>query len=480
MTIDQLNPRPKISQEFATVVLPEKRLKERLDKIVPILAAHPDKSFPDAFGNPSALAAFYRFVENERIEPDSLLETHTASTAARAAEVPNVYLISDSSFVIRTRPDAEEKFLNIDHSKSGFGLHTVLATTAQPHALPLGVTSMEVFEPAPFPKQTPRSKRREDPKRPMKRWLRGIDRTVEVLEAEGVSGIHLMDREADSYEIWAHLAKQEQDAIIRSRFNRKLAPDAEGRRQKLRDRIAERPVLMTLELELPARAPRPEAPPRTQHSYPARKARKAVVELRLARVTTVRPPRKPKDWPETIDLWAVELSEPDPPKGEKPIDWLLLANYPVETPHQALEVIQGYRKRWLIEDYHKVLKTGCSLEDRQFQSVETFEIALRLLAPIAWKLLLAARLHRQLPTTPASVAFDEYEVTALRLLCRRKRKKLPARLTVKRAFEAVAELGGWLKKPSRPPGWLVLTRGMQKVEDAAMLLREVGINRPPG
>lgn len=479
MPRNHLHPNPDIADEFAAVELPESRLEDRLDKIVPVLEAHPDKSFPDGFADESELAAFYRFIENQRIDPEALLDHHAHRTAERASNQADVYLISDSSLVVRNRPDADEKFLNITDTKYGFGIHTVLAVTGQHRAVPLGVVSTEIFEPAPFPAEMSRRQRQQSPNRPSLRWLRGIERAAEATDAEDVSAIHVMDREADSYEIWAHLAQLDQRAIIRSRFDRQLVADSDTSDQTLRERVADHSVLTRLELDLGPRRTDPSDPPATLRRYPARKARQATVELRLARVEVPRPARKPDDWPDSIELWAVHLHEPHPPEDEEPIDWLLLANYPVQSLRQALEIVRGYRARWTIEEYHKVLKTGCSLEERQLHSVETFEPTVRLFAPISWKLLLATRLHRQFPGTSAGVVFDDYELTALRILSRQKRRDLPARLSVKRAYQAIAKLGGWLQKPSRHPGWLVLTRGMQKVEDAANILREVGIDSPP-
>lgn len=479
MTQTSLNPHSNISEEFEGVDLPEQRLEERLRKIVPVLESHPDATFPQGFANDNDLAGFYRFVENDRIDPDSLLETHTERTAERTGEADEVYLISDSSMVIRERPDAEEKFLNVTDTKYGFGLHTVLAATAPPRAVPFGVLSMEIFEPAPFDKAVPEAQRRTSPKRPMLRWIRGIDRSTELLKQHQLSGIHVMDREADSYEIWSHLAELDQRAIIRSRFDRNLVAQPDGSQQKLRQRVAEAPVQGTLEVDLAPRRHKPGTPPTTVRRYPNRTARTATVELRVAPVRIPRPANAPKDCPEVMEVWAVSVREPNPPEGDEPIDWLLLANYPVTTLREALAVVDAYRGRWVIEDFHKVLKTGCRLEDRQLQSVETFEPTLRLFTPIAWKLLLASRLARKVSPPPASVVFDDYELTALRILSRRKRRPLPARLSTRRAYKAIAKLGGWIEKPNRPAGWIVLSRGMKKVQEAAELLREVGIDSPP-
>ena len=161
-------------------------------------------------------------------------------------------------------------------------------------------------------------------------------------------------------------------------------------------------------------------------------------------------------------LNLVEAVEEHPPKGEQGVSWLLLTSEPVDTSEQALQVVDWYRRRWLIEEYFKALKTGCRLEDRQMESMENMLRMLALIVPAAWRLLALRAVAEAAPETRWTYLLTPLE---FRLLSR----KLPkARLTngssVADCLAAIAKLGGHLPRNGRP-GWQSLHAGWRRLQD---------------
>ena len=122
--------------------------------------------------------------------------------------------------------------------------------------------------------------------------------------------------------------------------------------------------------------------------------------------------------------------------------------------------MEWYRTRWLIEEFFKCLKTGCAYKKRQLESLDTLLVALALLAPIAWQLLLMRHLARERPEVGATVALTPRQIEILRATP--VGRQLAARPSIRDALRAVARLGGHLRQNGEP-GWLVLHRGLQKL-----------------
>jgi hypothetical protein len=164
--------------------------------------------------------------------------------------------------------------------------------------------------------------------------------------------------------------------------------------------------------------------------------------------------------PEQVNV--VYALEPNPPEGCEPVDWMLLTSEPSETFEQAVRVLEIYEARWLIEDFHMGLKTGCALEKRQLKTVAAMKNLVSILSVIAWQLLALRAAARAPEPEPATKVMTAEQLEALYLL----RPKLRAQpeLTAQRALVEVAKLGGHLARNSDgPPGWRTLWKGMEKV-----------------
>ena len=158
---------------------------------------------------------------------------------------------------------------------------------------------------------------------------------------------------------------------------------------------------------------------RSKPSTPARpqgRARKAQVEIRFKEVTLIAPNSPQTRNLEPITVWAIDLLETDPPEGSTPLEWLLLTTLEVTSAKQALKCIRWYCRRWRIEEWHRVLKSGCNILDHQNHTAEALLRAIAIDAVIAWRIMLLALLGREVPELPCDVVFDRDECEVLELL----------------------------------------------------------------
>src|ERR1700694_862465 len=269
--------------------------------------------------------------------------------------------------------------------------------------------------------------------------------------------VHVMDREADDYQLFEKLRAQKRRFIIRLRYDRYTLDDE--KRLRLRERFAAVEHTLTREVALSSRAI--HGPPKNHRVYPARRTRVATLRCRAMSVRFSRPSARAHDcsMPE-LSLNVVQVYEPTPPQGEEAVEWLLVTSEPTDTNEELTAIIDGYRTRWTIEEYFKALKTGCAYEKRQLESSHALLNALGLLAPVVVELLRMRSLARDFPQTPARQVLTRVQFDVLRAVS--KRHPIGEGSTARDALLAIAGLGGHIKN-NGDPGWLVLQRGYQQL-----------------
>jgi hypothetical protein len=166
-------------------------------------------------------------------------------------------------------------------------------------------------------------------------------------------------------------------------------------------------------------------------------------------------------------LWAQEVGAPP---GVEPIEWMLLTTVPVTHAEQALERLRWYVQRWNIEVYHRTLKSGCRIEDRQLGGADQLESCLAIDLVVAWRVFHLTKLGRATPAVPGTVYFEEHEWKALVAFTTQCAEPPPPPPSLWVAMLMVATLGGWLgRKSDGPPGAQVLWRGLQRLDDLAAM-----------
>jgi len=196
---------------------------------------------------------------------------------------------------------------------------------------------------------------------------------------------------------------------------------------------------------------------------PGRQARLARLSVRFAQVTLEAPQGRKKLGP--LEVYAVLAREEDAPARETPLEWLLLSTLPVHTFAQAAQRLSWYSVRWAIEVFHRTLKSGCRIEDRQLENARRLENCLAIDMVVAWRILYLRHLSRVDPDAPCTLYFAQHEYEALYAVTQRG-KPLPQKpITIRQATHLVAMLGGFLgRKGDGEPGAETLWRGLQRLD----------------
>ena len=393
--------------------LGDDRLNARLDRLIDVLAQSPDTGFPEACASDGEVEALYRFLRNPRVSLDAVLEPHLVATQERCRALDAVRVIHDTTELSFAGEHVRAGLTALGPRRQGFWVHAALAVSAEGLRAPLGLLSVMPFVRKAGPTRRPKPRWRErfrDPAKLSRRWPASVTAARTRVGADR-RAIHLMDREGDSYELLAALVTHGDRFVVRLHYDRRVVPDgpntASGRLREVlprTDGLIERTVALA-----PRRVGAQRTPLLTRQ--PPRDGRVATLQFAARPVVLQRPRDHRAPLPVTLAVNVVYAWEVRPPAGEPSVEWWLVTTEPVETAEQILRMVDWYRTRWLIEEFFKCLKTGCAYEKRQLESLDTLLVALALLAPIAWQLLLLRHVARALPDAPARVA-----LTALSLI----------------------------------------------------------------
>ncbi len=267
-----------------------------------------------------------------------------------------------------------------------------------------------------------------------------------------------MDREADFFELFdAQRRLGTVDVLVRAKHDRRLGTGVEKLFATLRNAPADGHV----EIDIARVSERPKSS--RKPARPARSARVVRAEVHYRELTL--PPTI--EGLEPVTLWVVHVRETVPPEGEKPVEWFLLTSVRVECLDAALEAVGHYLRRWRVEDFFRVLKSGCRAENLGFHSAERLERALTIQAVIAWRLMLMTLLGREVPECAAEFLFSDVELRFLNDYAADCGLSAPHTLTD--AVLLVALLGGYQdRKQDPPPGHQIMWRGYERLSAATL------------
>jgi hypothetical protein len=479
MGSENINIKSTVLPEFAGVELDDVRLSSRLEKIAPVLEAHPDVSFPHAFEDTAELEGFYRFVENPKVNFGKLMAGHVRQTVTRAAAHDVVLSIHDTTEFDFSGGKERKGLGRLQQSGHGFLGHFSLAVAANGTREPLGILAAH---PWARTKESPTAQRQakkityeESRKLPREqdRWSNSVGRVERLLKGK-TSVIHVMDSEADDYTGMARMVDKDRRFVLRLGYDRLLDSSGEGEARRIKEALETEPIVCRRTVKLSRRGRLPGGGRKRTRE---RDESEATLAVSAGKVVVRRPAKVEKNVRETLELNVVHVWELDPPVDVESVEWHLLTREPIETEEDILKVVDCYRCRWLVEEYFKALKTGCAYEQRQLDTYHTLLNGLALLIPVAWNILRLPTLSRSQPDLPAEHVLTETQVEVLQC---RYQKLMPAQPTVQDALLAVARLGGHLRRNGQP-GWLVLIRGFKRLlvmEEGLKLARETAATLP--
>ena len=466
-----LGPSAWAAQHFATAQLGDRRRTRRAVTLAAQIAAHPDASLPAQTGDRAALRGAYALLNNPAVTLEALLAPSVRQTleAARREEV--VLLGEDTTELDYTAHPKTTGLGPIGDGKGrGLLLHSTLAVRPSDRQV-LGLAHAQVVLRQPSPGKHPH-------------WVNSPEALVWEVSARtvgspppGVIWIHVGDRGSDDFGFLAACTACRKDYLVRLFHNRVLAWDSDAPQ-------AHDPHAHLLLDYLRSLAPMPQAG-YTVH-VPAHPVKGKMVPVRDAQVVvawakvTIPPPQQapePLASHPPLVAWALRVWEPNPPaEVAEPLEWLLLSSLPITSILEAHRTVDYYTCRWLCEDYHQCLKTGCRLEESQLDEGADLRRLLGFAIPLAVRLLQLRQAVRHLPDLPAVALIEPLQIEVLA----RRRHLDAATLTVPQFWQAVARLGGYQgRKSDGPPGWRTLWKGYRYLCDLTEGARLIWENRPP-
>lgn len=420
--------------EFGRAALGDARLQRRLYLLARIFYSNPQANIPEACGSKAAIKAAYRFFQHPAARMEKTLAGHYAATTDRIRGHHGVILAAQDTTSLNYHSHPATVGLGHIDAKGTQGLlvHDTMAFTAE--GVPLGLIDVQCWA---------REEKKNRTVSESVKWLKSFAATEQVKKACPQTKIIVSvgDREADFYELFSRVRPDGAQLLIRAQHRRELV----GEETTVWLHMKRSPVSGTLEVKVPAR--------------PGQAARTATLAVHFDKVTLRPPANLAKQQP--VAVWAVLAWEKAPPAGIEPLEWLLFTTVAVENFAAACERIAWYTKRWGIEIFHRTLKSGCKIEDRQLGTHERLSSCLALDMVVAWRVYYLSKQGREEPDAPCTVFFAEEEWQALAAFVNKTSTPPEKPPTLGEAMYMVAKIGGYLgRKNDGPPGATTIWRGL--------------------
>jgi hypothetical protein len=465
---------PWVVDETKDADLRDKRLNDRLQRILSDLSERPTASIPAACGGKAETEAAYRFFNNEKALPQRILDPHYEQTKQRIAAQAVAILVPDTTELDLTRPHSQVEGAGPldDGPRRGALVHLLEAFSED--GTPLGAVWSQMWtrdEPADEPAaDQPERNRKQLPieEKESYRWLESQRQARAVAQkVPGTKCVLTADSESDIYEVFAEPrgADNPLEWVIRACQDRAVKSGADDTAGQLRAGVSAGEVLFTREITVRARHAKVSCDQRKRRT--GRAARQATMEVRAARVELRPPWRRDRKLP-AVFVNVVHVREIAPPEGEEPVEWILVTTLPIDTIEDVIAIIRYYTVRWMIEIFFRVLKSGCRVEQRRFEHLDRALTFVAVSLIVAWRVLMICRLGRSCPDLDCEAIFEPSEWKAVYVAVhQRPAPEQPPPLG--EMIRLIAQLGGYVNTPGRkdPPGPQTLWLGMQRMSDLA-------------
>lgn len=448
-----------VEREFGGAPVGDGRLAKRLVSIAAVKAADPTEPFTEcASGRTADMQGYYRFIEHpdgKAVNMAAILHPHIERTVKRVRGQRRVLCPQDSTDLDYTGLDGcvgLGRTGKNQHGAESYGLrlHTTLALTTD--GLPLGVLRGECMA-REFRRQS-KEERRNLPieQKESHRWLKSVQACEKIAErTPGTRLVCMADREGDIYEVFLHWRRTRKvELLVRASQDRCGDGKTPG---SLFEQVRATPERGRLEIVVPRRRNRMSKSVSPEVTLAVRHAPATLQIPKLRKIADAVP----------IQVWMVHALEENPPTDTEPIEWFLISTEPVEDFEKACQCVREYSCRWRIEEWHKVLKSGCSVEEVIAESSQVIERVVAINMVIAWRILLMTKLGRESPGLPPQTLFSDLELDVLRAFANADKLQPPDNL--QKAVFLMAKLGGYRgRKRDPPPGAIVLWRGYIKLQ----------------
>jgi hypothetical protein len=408
-------------KEFGGAPLGDKRLSNRLVNCADAKSKEPDRAFSGvAKGDWPAVKGYYRLIDSpdeSAVNMENILLPHRERTIRRMKGQKAVLCIQDGSDLIYSNLDRCEGLGVIGGNQTGtkstgLHLHSTLAVTTD--GLPLGILKAQCIAPG-LKSEADDRLHRDIPIEEKQSfcWILGMRDCMEISsDMPQTRVICVMDREADFFELFDdHRQNPCVDLLVRAQYNRSTTEEI-----KLFDAVRQSEVRSQLRILVKRQSARPKKS--KQKARLLRPERTAEVSLRYMPVE-IRPPVYLKS-KASIALWIVHVVEDNPPEDVEALEWFLLTTVKIQSEQDAFMCLRWYCLRWRIEDWHRVLKSGCRAEDAAHKTAERLKRSIAINLVIAWRIMLMTLLGRETPELPAEVLFSDLEIEVLGAYAKKK------------------------------------------------------------
>lgn len=441
-------------EEFCGAQLGDWRRNGRLVSIAAAVAQKPAGTVTGVFRTSGSREGAFRFLENEAITPEAVGQAAFRACAARCTSERLVFVPVDGSSLNITDRSGNKGLGPVGSRRlKGRGVKVISALALTADGTPLGLADQRYWA-RPAQRWTKHRNRRPLADKETGKWLECIEQTAQTFaEMSPQSRLWFqLDREGDFHELLKWAEQSNHYLTVRGNHNRRLAGP---QRTYLRHKLFRQPLWGYYRVNVPGRG--------------NRRARRAKIAVRACRVTLRLHDRRTNRC-DTATLWVVWAREVlTTPRGEKPIEWLLLSNYEVRDFAGAQRVIFGYTLRWRVEEFHRTWKSSCGVEQTQLRSYAAIVKWATILAAVAMRTERLKYLARNEPEQPASVELSADEIEAMLLVKHPEHYGQGYMPDIHRAVEWIAELGGYTGKSSGgPPGATVISRGLKFLESAVI------------
>lgn len=444
-SLSELEPAVWSEKQFGACDLGDVRRTQRLVRYAQQMAEKPDASTPRQTEGWADCKAVYRLFDRSEVTFESVTAAHYQNT--RTLPSGRYLVISDTTEIDYGYKSERQGLgrLTAKHRR-GFFLHSALIVDAESHQV-MGLGMQELWARAPG--KVKRVHRVKCCKRQTESevWGRVIDEVIGV--GPGIQFIHVCDRGADNFDVFAHLHLKGDSWVIRAAQLKRKLRTADGTVLKLDEILAAATLKGSYQIWVSANK--------------KQKARWAHVEVRSASVTLLRPregatkfvlDNEVREVPTNI----VEVREVKAPKGSAALHWVLYTHESVGSFEDCICVVEHYEQRPIVEEFHKGLKTGLQVEGRQYETADRLEPVIGVICVQAVRLLQLRDVARQAPETPARKLVPVEWIEVLGKITRRPREIK----TVREFMRALAGLGGFLgRKSDGEPGWQTIWRGLE-------------------